>query len=191
MAFPVDMLDNCRHEELENSAEDYMLDQRCGDPENLDVPLDNSELVWSTDGSSYVKDGQRKAGAAVVEEYSCEYGSVRFYALCGFGGVLSCGLTHTAVVPLDLVKCRMQVDPQKYKAIGFRGLSKGWAPTFIAYSLQGLCKFGFYEVFKVLYSNRLAKENAYLWCTSLYLAASASAEFFADIALAPVEAAKV
>ena len=33
-----------------------------------DVPLDNSELVWLTDGSSYVKDGQRKAGAAAVEE---------------------------------------------------------------------------------------------------------------------------
>ena len=44
-----------------------------------------------------------------VEEYSCEYGSAKFYALCGFGGVLSCGLTHTAVVPLDLVKCRIQV----------------------------------------------------------------------------------
>lgn len=35
------------------------------------------------------------------------------------------------------------------------------------------------------------QENAYLWRTSLYLAASASAEFFADIALAPMEAAKV
>lgn len=42
-------------------------------------------------------------------EYSCEYGSLKFYALCGVGGVLSCGLTHTGVVPLDLVKCRMQV----------------------------------------------------------------------------------
>ena len=37
----------------------------------------------------------------------------------------------------------------------------------------------------------LGEENAYPWCISLYLAASASAEFFADIALAPVEAAKV
>lgn len=35
------------------------------------------------------------------------------------------------------------------------------------------------------------QENTYLWRTSLYLAASASAEFFADIALAPMEAAKV
>ena len=91
-----------------------------------------------------MKDGQRIAGAAAVEECSCEYGSVKFYALCGFGGVLSCGLTHIAVVPLDLVKCCMQVDPQKYKDISFCGLAKGWALTFIGYSLQGLCKFGFY-----------------------------------------------
>ena len=32
------------------------------------VPLDNSELIWLTDGSSYVKDGQRWAGAAVVDD---------------------------------------------------------------------------------------------------------------------------
>lgn len=37
----------------------------------------------------------------------------------------------------------------------------------------------------------LGEENAYLWRTSLCLAASASAEFFADIALAPTEAAKL
>ena len=43
------------------------------------------------------------------QEYSCEFGSMKYYALCGFGGILSCGLTHTAVVPLDLVKCRIQV----------------------------------------------------------------------------------
>ena len=47
--------------------------------------------------------------SCLITEYSCEYGSAKFYALCGFGGVLSCGLTHTAVVHLDLVKCRMQV----------------------------------------------------------------------------------
>ena len=33
-----------------------------------DTPLDNSELIWFTDGSSYVKDGQRQAGAAVVDD---------------------------------------------------------------------------------------------------------------------------
>lgn len=37
----------------------------------------------------------------------------------------------------------------------------------------------------------MGEENSYLYRTWLYLAASASAEFFADIALAPMEAAKV
>lgn len=74
---------------------------------------------------------------------------------------------------------------------GIKGLSKGWAPTFIGYSAQGLCKFGFYEVFKVLYGGFLNEEQAYLYRTVLYLAASASAEFIADIALSPMEAAKV
>jgi solute carrier family 25 phosphate transporter 3 len=32
-----------------------------------------------------------------------------FYATCALGGVLSTGLTHLAVTPLDLVKCNMQV----------------------------------------------------------------------------------
>ena len=41
---------------------------------------------------------------------SCDFGSAKYYAICGFGGILSCGLTHTAVVPLDLVKCRIQVS---------------------------------------------------------------------------------
>jgi solute carrier family 25 (mitochondrial phosphate transporter), member 3 len=77
------------------------------------------------------------------------------------------------------------------KEDGVRGLAKGWAPTFVGYSMQGLCKFGFYEVFKNLYSDMLGEENSYLWRTSVYLAASASAEFFADIALSPMEAVKV
>jgi Mitochondrial carrier protein len=57
-----------------------------------------------------------------VSENSCEFGSTKYYALCGLGGVLSCGITHTAVVPLDLVKCRIQVNPDKYKSVfnGFR-----------------------------------------------------------------------
>ena len=33
-----------------------------------DVPLKGSDLVWFTDGSSFVKDGQRKAGAAIVDD---------------------------------------------------------------------------------------------------------------------------
>merc|ERR1711970_483260 len=65
------------------------------------------------------------------------------------------------------------------------------APTAIGYSAHGLCKFGFCEVFKNLYGNAMGEENTFLYRTSLYLAASASAEFFADIALSPMESCKV
>ena len=140
--------------------------------------------------------------AAAEEENSCEFGSGKYYALCAVGGALSCGLTHTAVTPLDLVKCRLQVNKEKYKNLGngfkvtvadagARGLFLGWAPTAIGYTAQGICKFGFYEIFKNFYGGLMGEENAFLYRTSLYLVASASAEFFADIALSPMEACKV
>jgi len=145
---------------------------------------------------------KRSLVAAATEEYSCEFGSAKYYALCAVGGALSCGITHTAVTPLDLVKCRIQVNKEKYKSIGngfkvtmaeggARGLVLGWAPTAIGYTMQGICKFGFYEFFKNVYSGMIGEENTYLYRTSLYLAASASAEFFADIALSPMESVKV
>lgn len=69
---------------------------------------------------------------------------------------------------LTLLFVCLQVNPDKYKSIGngfrvtvredgARGLAKGWAPTFIGYSMQGLCKFGFYEVFKIFYSDMLGE----------------------------------
>ncbi|XP_003493661.1 phosphate carrier protein, mitochondrial isoform X1 [Bombus vosnesenskii] len=142
------------------------------------------------------------AAASVSSGDSCEFGSNKYFMLCGLGGILSCGITHTMVTPLDLVKCRIQVDPAKYKSVfngfrvtmaedGTRGLAKGWAPTFFGYSIQGMFKFGLYEVFKVYYSALAGEEKAYEYRTTLYLISSASAEFFADIGLAPFEASKV
>ncbi|XP_017889898.1 phosphate carrier protein, mitochondrial [Ceratina calcarata] len=142
------------------------------------------------------------AAASVAQGDSCEFGSNKYFMLCGLGGILSCGITHTMVTPLDLVKCRIQVDPAKYKSVvngfrvtmaedGTRGLVKGWAPTFFGYSIQGMFKFGLYEVFKVYYSQLAGDELSYEYRTTLYLISSASAEFFADIGLAPFEASKV
>lgn len=34
----------------------------------------------------------------------------KYYQKCMMGGILSCGITHTIVCPLDIVKCRMQVS---------------------------------------------------------------------------------
>jgi hypothetical protein len=41
-----------------------------------------------------------------------------YYKKCMAGGILSCGITHALVCPLDIVKCRMQVSPGLYKGVG-------------------------------------------------------------------------
>nr|BAX57167.1 phosphate carrier 2 [Bombyx mori] len=136
------------------------------------------------------------------EEFSCEMYSNKYFMLCAYGGACACGITHTFVTPLDLVKCRLQVDPAKYKSIfkgfgisikegGAANLVKGWAPTLIGYSMQGSSKFAGYEYFKYKFSKMVDEESAYLYRTYLYLAAAASAECIADIFLSPFEATKV
>lgn len=141
------------------------------------------------------KKAQAKAGS--IELYSGKY-----YAACTVGGILACGTTHTAVTPLDLVKCRRQVDSKLYsgnmdgwrkiyRAEGVRGIFTGWGPTFVGYSVQGAGKYGFYEYFKHLYATLAGEENAAKYKTALFLSASASAELLADIGLCPFEAVKV
>lgn len=61
----------------------------------------------------------------------------------------------------------------------------------LGYSAQGAFKYGWYEYFKKTYSDLAGPEAAYKYKTGLYLAASASAEVLADIALCPFEAIKV
>lgn len=133
-----------------------------------------------------------------------------FYAYCGIGGIISCGLTHTMVTPLDLVKCNAQANPKEFPSFasgiskiyrgeavkygygkGITGLFKGWGPTLAGYSAQGLGKFGFYELFKHEYSNLVGEETAHKYRDVVYMFASASAELIADVALCPFEAVKV
>ncbi|KAK7726076.1 Cu/Pi carrier [Botryosphaeria dothidea] len=164
--------------------------------------------AWSAIDDAKAKAGQlseqavKELGAKAQPSGKIELYSGQYYAACTFGGLLACGLTHTAVTPLDLVKCRRQVDANLYKgnfeawgkiarAEGFRGIFTGWGPTFFGYSAQGAFKYGGYEYFKKFYSDLAGPENAVKYKTLLYLTASASAEFIADIALCPFEAVKV
>ncbi|TPX35070.1 hypothetical protein SmJEL517_g02486 [Synchytrium microbalum] len=125
-----------------------------------------------------------------------------YYSKCVLGGVLACGLTHAALTPLDVTKCNMQVFPGKYKGLisglrtivaeeGAMAVWKGWLPTLLGYSAQGALKYGLYEIFKDYYSNLAGEENAKAYKGLIWCAGSASAEFFADIALCPLEMAKV
>ncbi|KAK0705155.1 mitochondrial phosphate carrier protein [Lasiosphaeris hirsuta] len=101
------------------------------------------------------------------------------------------------------VKTRIQLDPATYNngmIGGFRkviqsegagALLTGLGPTFAGYFLQGAFKFGGYEFFKQQSINLMGLENASQYRTGVYLASAAAAEFFADIALCPLEATRI
>lgn len=149
-----------------------------------------------------VAEFEKASSKAQAKVGGVELYSAKFYAACTVGGIMACGLTHTAVTPLDLVKCRRQVDSKMYKgnfeawgkigrAEGLRGVFTGWGPTFWGYSIQGGLKYGGYEFFKKFYGDLAGEENFHKYKTLIYLAGSASAEFIADIGLCPLEAVKV
>jgi solute carrier family 25 phosphate transporter 3 len=125
-----------------------------------------------------------------------------YYAKCMLGGAIACGFTHAGITPLDVAKCNMQVSPQKYKGLlpsikllvaeeGANGIWKGFGPTLVGYAAQGMFKYGLYEVFKDFYSNLAGEEASNKYKPAIWLAGSASAEVFADIALCPLEMTKV
>jgi solute carrier family 25 (mitochondrial phosphate transporter), member 3 len=74
---------------------------------------------------------------------------------------------------------------------GAGALLTGAGPTFAGYFLQGAFKFGGYEFFKQQSINLLGVDTATQYRTGVYLASSACAEFFADIALCPLEATRI
>ena len=74
---------------------------------------------------------------------------------------------------------------------GAGALLTGAGPTFAGYFLQGAFKFGGYEFFKQQSINLIGIENATQYRTGVYLASSAAGEFFADIALCPLEATRI
>lgn len=125
------------------------------------------------------------------------------YARFAFAGAVCCSLTHGSLTPVDVVKTRMQLEPTVYKdgmISSFRQVIKnegasalltGIGPTFSGYFLQGAFKFGGYEVFQKLIIDNVGVEAAANNRTAVYLASSGIAEFFASIALCPLEATRI
>lgn len=74
---------------------------------------------------------------------------------------------------------------------GAAALLTGAGPTFAGYFLQGAFKFGGYEFFKKQSINYLGIEKARQNRGAVYSVSAASAEFFASIALCPLEATRI
>lgn len=119
-------------------------------------------------------------------------------------GALAATSTHAAATPIDVVKTRIQVDDalKGYNMVragrtiiakeGTSALLTGFGPTAVGYLVQGGAKFAGYEFFKKKYISLAGgPDNAVPHRTAIYLSASATAEFFADILLCPLEATRI
>ncbi|KAF8322518.1 mitochondrial carrier [Clavulina sp. PMI_390] len=125
------------------------------------------------------------------------------YARFAIAGAVCCSVTHGALTPVDVVKTRIQLEPEVYnrgmitafrQVIGKEGagaLLTGLGPTVVGYALQGAFKFGGYEFWKKQAVDYVGFENAQNNRQLIYLGSSAIAEFFADVALCPLEATRI
>lgn len=126
-----------------------------------------------------------------------------YYTKAALAGGICCGLTHGAVCPVDVVKTRIQLQPQKYntgmvggfrmviKEEGMAALSTGLAATGVGYFIQGWFKFGGVEFFKINATKMMGEKKAFENRTAIYLGAAAGAEFIADCFLCPLEACRI
>ncbi|TLS30889.1 hypothetical protein PpBr36_02582 [Pyricularia pennisetigena] len=120
------------------------------------------------------------------------------------GGLTSLVLDDGGATPIDVVKTRIQVDDamkglNMVKAArtiaakeGASALLTGFGPTAVGYLVQGGSKFAGYEFFKKRFVEMAGgPERAVQHRMGIYLGASATAEFFADILLCPLEATRI
>ncbi|KAI1245353.1 mitochondrial phosphate carrier protein [Eutypa lata] len=128
---------------------------------------------------------------------------IDLYSRFALAGALGCSVTHGAFTPVDVVKTKIQLDPATYNRGmigGFRQviqnegaatLLTGFGPTFTGYFIQGAFKFGGYEFFKKQSIDLIGIERARQNRSAVYSVSAASAEFFASIALCPLEATRI
>ena len=118
----------------------------------------------------------------------------RYFVAGGGAAAISHGIT----TPIDVVKTKMQSNPEKYKGMGLIAAAQsvinefgimfllaGLGPTFIGYGLEGAMKFGAYETCKGLFSEVFAKQFYN------YLLASVVAGAIAAIILCPMEEVRI
>merc|ERR1719253_1120569 len=128
---------------------------------------------------------------------------IDYYLKGALAGGICCGITHGAVCPIDVVKTRIQLQPDVYNkgmiggfrqviaAEGVGALATGLGPTVFGYFIQGWFKFGGVEFFKIQFVKALGEQKGWDNRNNISLASAAMAEFIADIFLCPLEATRI
>jgi solute carrier family 25 phosphate transporter 3 len=129
--------------------------------------------------------------------------SAAIYGLFAVSGATGCVLTHSVVIPLDVVKTKAQTDPENYSNIfagasrilkedGIQGLLTGAQATMAGYFWYGLSVYPSYAFFKrFIGQSALPADFAIAHTNDVALIAGALASVVASIGLTPLEAARI
>jgi len=124
------------------------------------------------------------------------------YGMFALAGMVGCSATHSVLVPIDVVKTRLQTNPDLYANLadgakrifreeGFRGLLLGSGPTIVGYSWYGLTVYPGYELLKRVLISLAGEINGERYHVPLVLLAGALATVVACIGVCPAEAARI
>jgi len=125
------------------------------------------------------------------------------YKLIGVAGAAGCSLTHSVVIPLDVVKTRVQTNPEKYKNIidgtatiykneGISALFLGTQATIAGYLWYGVSVYPSYSFFKrSLALSVFTPSYATAHLDIIALIAGALAAVVASVGLTPLEACRI
>lgn len=118
-------------------------------------------------------------------------------------------ISHGITTPIDVVKTRMQSNPEKYKSLlpatatiireeGASTLVKGLGPTLVGYGIEGALKFGVYEISKPLVvmackkiNTKLKRSSGHFGGPLPFLVASILAGAVASLILVPMESVRI
>ncbi len=140
-----------------------------------------------------------KARDPVEKERELDASVFLRFALCG---ALCCCSAHAVLIPLDVVKTKMQASPAKYPTFlnatqrileegGPKALLLGAGPTIVGYLVYGAVSFGLTEYFKRLFLEVAGPQYATFYPFAILLLASMSAAFFGAVAVTPFEALRI
>ena len=146
----------------------------------------------------HVTDASGAAAAAANALKTMDY---RYFVAGGICAATSHGIT----TPVDVIKTKMQADPELYekgirratlsiiKTDGPQVLLGGLGPTVVGYGMEGAMKFGVYEVLKPVFQNALeslrgSNKDA---TAAAYICASVVAGAVASAFLCPMESTRI
>jgi solute carrier family 25 phosphate transporter 3 len=133
----------------------------------------------------------------IEKQKDLDLGTFRSFAM---SGALSCAATHFTLTPLDVVKTKIQTDPENYpNAVvafqklfkgGLKGLFSGWVPTTLGFFTIGGFSYSTTELFRRWCEDFAGPSASQLEVPIILFSAAVSA-FFGAFIIAPFETVRI